>query len=143
MRAAVQLLSRQDTKESRVAHVDGIQTFGGGIAQDVLIEYNTVFDLGQGCMVESAPHIGSVRNWTFRRNIYSTNSPTYLAAWGLDIIQSLDVTIENSTFCTVRWCGVGLRGKESTNGKILNNIFCDAERAVVDSAKRTSPPPIR
>ncbi len=77
-----------DTKEIRVAHVDCIQTFGGEGAKDVLFEYNTVFDWGQGCMVESEPHIGSVRNWTFRHNIYSSKLPTYPGAWGLDIIQT-------------------------------------------------------
>jgi hypothetical protein len=32
----------------------------------------------------------------------------------------------------VRWAAIGLRGKESSNGQIRNNILCDAERAVVD-----------
>ena len=123
-----------DTKESKVAHVDGIQTFtnNGEIAQDVLIEYNTCFDWGQGCMVESAPHVGSVRHWTFRHNIYSSKLPTYKGAWGLNIIQTLEVTIENNTFAGITWFGVGLRGKESTNGRIRNNIFCEVQRAVVD-----------
>jgi hypothetical protein len=105
----------------------------------VLIEYNTIFDWGQGCMVESAPHIGSVRNWTFRHNIYSSKSPTYRGAWGLDIIQSLDVTIEHNTFAAIVWCGVGLRGKESTHGKILSNLFCDSERAVLEGEKDFTP----
>ena len=73
-------------KEINVAHVDCIQTFtnNGEIAKDLLFEYNTCFDFHQGCMVESAPHIGSVRNWTFRGNIYSTNgSPRFLSGgWG-------------------------------------------------------------
>ena len=42
------------------------------------------------------------------------------------------MTIENNTISTVRWAAIGLRGKESTGGRILNNILCDAERAVVD-----------
>jgi len=76
-----------DTKESRIAHVDCIQTFtnNGEIAQDLLFEFNTCFDWGQGCMVESAPHLGSVRNWTFRHNIYSSDLPTYKGAWGLNL----------------------------------------------------------
>jgi hypothetical protein len=88
------------TSEIKVAHVDGIQTFmnNSGMAQDLIFEYNTCFDWGQGCMVESAPHIGSVRNWTFRHNIFSSKLPTYKGAWGLNIIQTPDVTIENNTF---------------------------------------------
>ena len=122
------------TSEIKVAHVDGIQTFmnNGGMAQDLIFEYNTCFDWGQGCMVESAPHIGSVRNWTFRHNIFSSKLPTYKGAWGLNIIQTPDVTIENNTFAGITWFGVGLRGKESTNGQIRNNIICDVQRAVVD-----------
>jgi hypothetical protein len=122
------------TSEIKVAHVDCIQTFmnNGGMAQDLLFEFNTCFDWGQGAMVESAPYIGSVRNWTWRHNIYSSKLPTYKGAWGLDVIQTPDVTIENNTFAGITWCGVGLRGKESTNGQIRNNLFCDAQRAVVD-----------
>jgi hypothetical protein len=52
--------------------------------------------------------------------------------WGPDIIQTPDVTIANNTIATVRWAAIGLRGKESTNGQIRNNILGDAERAVVD-----------
>ena len=49
--------------EIKTAHVDCLQTFtiNGEIAQDLLFEYNTCFDFHQMCMVESAPHIGSVR----------------------------------------------------------------------------------
>ncbi len=119
--------------EIRVAHVDGLQTFtvNGEIAQDVLFESNTCFDFHQLCMVESAPHIGSVRNWTLRGNIVSANAPTMSGGWGPDIIQTPEVTIANNTICTVRWATIGLRGKESTGGHILNNILCNAERAVV------------
>jgi hypothetical protein len=122
------------TSEIKVAHVDCIQTFmnNGGMAQDLLFEFNTCFDWGQGAMVESAPYIGSVRNWTWRHNIYSSKLPTYKGAWGLDVIQTPDVTVENNTFAGIAWCGVGLRGKESTHGRIRNNLFCDAQRAVVD-----------
>jgi len=127
--------------EIKVAHVDCIQTFmnNGGMAQDLLFEFNTCFDWGQGAMVESAPYIGSVRGWTFRHNIYSSKLPTYKGAWGLDIIQTPDVTIENDTFAGITWCGVGLRGKESTNGQIRNNIFCEAQRAVVDGDSDFTP----
>jgi len=120
--------------EIRVAHVDCLQTFtvNGEIAQDLLFEDNTCFDFHQMCMVESAPHIGSVSNWTFRGNIIAANSPTMSGGWGPDIIQTLDVTIANNTISTVRWATIGLRGKESTNGQIRNNILCDAERAIVD-----------
>ena len=122
------------TSEIKVAHVDAIQTFmnNGGMAQDLLFEFNTCFDWGQGAMVESTPYIGSVRNWTWRYNIYSSHRPTYKGAWGLDVIQTPDVTIENNTFAGISWCGVGLRGKESTNGQIRNNLFCEMQRAVVD-----------
>jgi len=50
--------------EIRVAHVDCLQTFtvNGEIAQDLRFENNTCFDFHQLCMVESAPHIGSVSN---------------------------------------------------------------------------------
>jgi hypothetical protein len=72
------------SSEIRVAHVDCLQTFtvNGEIAQDLLFEYNTCFDFHQMCMVESAPHIGSVRNWTLRGNIVSANSPTMSGGWG-------------------------------------------------------------
>jgi hypothetical protein len=83
-------------------------------------------------MVESAPHIGSVRGWTFRHNIISANAPTLRGGWGPDIIQTLDVTIENCTISTVNWAAIGLRGKESTGGLIRNNILCEAQRAVDD-----------
>ncbi len=99
---------------------------------DLLFEDNACFDFHQMCMVESAPHIGSVRGWTFRRNIASPNSPAMRGGWGPDIIQTLDVTIENCTISTVNWAAIGLRGKESTGGLIRNNILCEAERAVVD-----------
>ncbi len=120
--------------EIRIAHVDCLQTFtnNGEIAKDLLFEYNTCFDFHQMCMVESAPHLGSVRNWTFRGNIVSANSPTMSGGWGPDIIQTPDVTIANNTISTVRWAAIGLRGKESTNGQIRNNILSSAERAVVD-----------
>jgi hypothetical protein len=125
------------TSEIKVAHVDCIQTFmnNGGMAQDLLFEFNTCFDWGQGAMVESAPYIGSVRNWAWRHNIYSSNLPTYKGAWGLDVIQTPDVTIENNTFAGITWCGVGLRGKESTNGQIRNNLFYDMQQAVLDGNK--------
>ncbi|MGO8696237.1 MAG: DUF1565 domain-containing protein [Limisphaerales bacterium] len=125
------------TSEIKVAHVDCIQTFMGKdtMAQDVLIENNTCFDFGEGAMVESKPNIGSVRNWTWRRNIYSSKLPTYPGAWGLDVIQTLDVTVENNTFVGIHWCGVGLRGKESTNGQIRNNLFYDMRQAVLDGNK--------
>jgi hypothetical protein len=121
-------------KEIKTAHVDCLQTFcnNGEIAQDLLFENNACFDFHQMCMVESAPHIGNVRNWTFRRNIVSPNLPEMRGGWGPDIIQTLNVTIENCTISSVNWACVGLRGKEATGGVIHNNIFCDAERAVID-----------
>ena len=120
--------------EIRTAHVDCLQTFtnNGEIAQDLVFENNTCFDFHQLCMVESAPHIGSVKDWTFRGNIVSANSPTMSGGWGPDIIQTLNVTIENNTIFKVRWAAIGLRGKESTNGQIRNNILGNADRAVVD-----------
>ena len=127
-------------QEIKTAHVDCLQTFtnNGEIAMDLLFEHNTCFDFHQMCMVESAPHIGSVRGWTFRHNIVSTNSPTMRGGWGPDIIQTLDVTIENCTISTVNWATIGLRGKESTGGLIRNNILCEAERAVVDGDQHFS-----
>jgi hypothetical protein len=92
--------------------------------------------------VESAPHIGSVRGWTFRYNIVSPNSPALRGGWGPDIIQTPDVTIENCTISTVNWATIGLRGKESTNGQIRNNILCDAERAVDDRMDFTPAKPV-
>lgn len=132
-----------DTRESKTAHVDAVQTFtnNGEIAQDLLFEHNTCFDWGQGCMVESAPHIGSVRNWTFRHNIYSSDLSIYKGAWGLNLIQTPDVTIENNTFAGITWFGVGLRGKESTNGQIRNNIFCQVRKAVEDRMDFTASNP--
>lgn len=43
------------TSEIEVARVDCIRTFMGKdtLAQDLLFEYNTCFDWGQGAMVES------------------------------------------------------------------------------------------
>jgi hypothetical protein len=105
----------------------------------VLFEFNTCFDWGQGAMVESAPYIGSVRNWTWRHNIYSSNRPTYKGAWGLDVIQTPAVTVENNTFAGILWCGVGLRGKESTHGQIRNNLFCESQRAVLESESDFTP----
>ena len=131
-------------EEIKTAHVDCLQTFtnNGEIATDLLFEYNTCFDFHQMCMVESAPHIGSVRGWTFRYNIISPNSPTMSGGWGPDIIQTLDVTIENCTFSTVNWACIGLRGKESTNGQIRNNILCQAQRAVDDRMDFTPANPV-
>ena len=122
---------------SRFAHVDCIQTFtnNGEIAQDLIFQYNTCFDFHQGCMVESAPHIGSVRNWTFRGNIMAPNSPAMRGGWGPDICQTLDVTIENNTISSALWATIGLRGKESTNGQIRNNILCDSQKAVIHGDK--------
>jgi len=120
-------------EEIKTAHVDCLQTFtvNGEIATDLLFEYNTCFDFHQMCMVESAPHLGSVRGWTLRHNIVSANAPGMRGGWGPDIIQTPDVTIENCTISTVNWATIGLRGKESTGGLIRNNILCDAERAVI------------
>ncbi|MGA2657487.1 MAG: hypothetical protein ABSH34_08185 [Verrucomicrobiota bacterium] len=42
------------------------------------------------------------------------------------------MTIENNTFAGINWCGVGLRGKESSNGQIRNNLFYDMQQAVLD-----------
>ena len=130
--------------EIRSAHVDCLQTFtvNGEIAQDLVFEDNTCFDFHQMCMVESAPHIGSVRGWTFRRNIVSANAPTMSGGWGPDIIQTPDVTIDRNTISTVRWAAIGLRGKESTNGQIRNNILCHAERAVDDRMDFTPAKPV-
>ncbi len=130
--------------EIKTAHVDCLQTFcnNGEIAMDLLFENNACFDFHQMCMVESAPHIGSVRHWTFRHNIVSPNSPAMRGGWGPDIIQTPDVTIENCTISTVNWATIGLRGKESTNGQIRNNILCDAERAVDDRMDFTPANPL-
>jgi len=121
-------------QEIKTAHVDCLQTFtnNGEIAMDVLFEHNSCFDFHQMCMVESAPHLGSVRGWIFRHNIISANSPTMRGGWGPDIVQTLDVTIENCTISTVNWACIGLRGQESTGGVIRNNILCEAQRAVDD-----------
>jgi len=124
-------------EEIKTAHVDCLQTFSnnGEIAMDLLFEHNTCFDFHQMCMVESAPHLGNVRHWTFRHNIVSPNSPALHGGWGPDIIQTPDVTIENCTIAKVNWATIGLRGKESTDGVIRNNILCEAERAVVHGDK--------
>ncbi len=121
-------------QEIKTAHVDCLQTFtnNGEIAMDLLFEYNTCFDFHQMCMVESAPHIGSVRGWTFRHDIVSAQGPTLRGGWGPDIVQTLDVTIENCTIAKAAWATIGLRGQESTGGQIRNNILCEAERAVDD-----------
>jgi hypothetical protein len=131
-------------EEIKTAHVDCLQTFcnNGEIAQDLLFEHNTCFDFHQMCMVESAPHIGNVRGWTFRHNIISPNAPTMRGGWGPDIIQTPDVTIENCTISTVNWATIGLRGKESTGGLIRNNILCEAERAVDDRMDFTPANPV-
>jgi hypothetical protein len=131
-------------EEIKTAHVDCLQTFcnNGEIAMDLVFEHNTCFDFHQMCMVESAPHIGSVRGWTFRHNIVSPNSPALRGGWGPDIIQTPDVTIENCTISTVNWATIGLRGKESTNGQIRNNILCEAERAVDDTMDFTPSKPV-
>jgi hypothetical protein len=131
-------------EEIQTAHVDCLQTFcnNGEMAQDLFFEHNTCFDFHQLCMVESAPHIGNVRGWTFRHNIISPNAPTMRGGWGPDIIQTPDVTIENCTISTVNWAAIGLRGKESTGGLIRNNILCEAERAVDDTMDFTPAKPV-
>jgi hypothetical protein len=43
--------------------------------------------------------------------------------------------VENNTFAGIAWCGVGLRGKESTHGQIRNNLFYDMQQAVLDGSK--------
>ena len=131
-------------EEIKTAHVDCLQTFtvNGEIAQDLLFEDNACFDFHQMCMVESAPHLGSVSNWTFRGNIVAANSPTMSGGWGPDIIQTLDVTIANNTISTVHWACIGLRGQESTHGLIRDNILCDAERAVDDRMDFTPANPV-
>ena len=129
-------------KEIKVAHVDGIQTFtdNGEIAVDALIEYNMICDYHEGCMVDGAPRIGNVRNWTFLGDIYCPNSPTMHGGWGPDICVTPNVTVENCTVSQVAWACVGLRGKESTNGHIFNNILVDAQRAVDDRMDFPRPP---
>ncbi len=121
-------------EEIKTAHVDCLQTFSvnGEVATDVVFEDNACFDFHQLCMVESAPHIGNVRGWTFRRVIASPNAPGMRGGWGPDIIQTPEVTIEHCTISTVNWADIGLRGKESTGGVIRDNILCEAERPVVD-----------
>jgi hypothetical protein len=128
-------------QEIKTAHVDCIQTFPGKgqSAVDLLFEDNACFDFHQMCMVERLAPNANLRGWTFRRNIASTNSPAMRGGWGPDIIQTLDVTLENNTISTVNWSTIGLRGKESTNGQIRNNILCDAQRAVVDGDESFSP----
>lgn len=121
------------SSEIRVAHVDCLQTFtvNGEVSRDLVFENNTCFDFHQMCMVEGAPNIGNVKNWTLRGNIMSAGSPSMSGGWGPDIIQTPDVIIANNTISGVRWATIGLRGKESTNGQIKNNILCHAERAVI------------
>jgi hypothetical protein len=131
-------------QEIKTAHVDCLQTFtnNGEIAMDLLFEHNTCFDFHQMCMVESTPHLGSVRGWTFRHNIISPNSPTMRGGWGPDIVQTINVTIENCTISTMNWACIGLRGAESTGGLIRNNILCDAQRAVDDRMDFTPANPV-
>jgi hypothetical protein len=62
--------------------------------------------------------------------------------WGPDIIQTPDVTIENCTISTVNWAAIGLRGKESTGGRIFDNILANAERAVDDRMDFTPSNPV-
>jgi hypothetical protein len=128
-------------REIKTAHVDCLQTFpgNGDSATGLLFENNACFDFHQMCMVETLGPKASLRDWTFRHNIASTNSPTMRGGWGPDIIHTLDVTIENNTIATVNWSTIGLRGKESTNGQIRNNILCDAQCAVVDGDETFSP----
>lgn len=122
------------SEEIRVAHVDCLQTFtvNGEVARDLQFEQNTCFDFHQMCMVESAPHLGSVRNWSLVGNIVSAGGPSIRAGWGPDIIQTPGVTIAHNTIAFVRWSAIGLRGKESTGGQIRDNILCHAERALID-----------
>jgi hypothetical protein len=128
-------------REIRTAHVDCIQTFprDGESAVDLLFENNVCFDFHQMCMVETLGPHAELGRWTFRGNIASTDSPTMRGGWGPDIIHTTDVTIENNTFSTVNWSTIGLRGKESTNGQIRNNILCRAQRAVVDGDEAFTP----
>jgi len=121
-----------DTQESKVAHVDGIQSFAvnGEIAENLLFEHNAVFDWGQGCMVSCEPNVGNIRNFTFRRNIFSSFLPAYKGAWGVNLIDVPNVTVEHNTFCGIVWYGAGLRGPNATGGRIVGNIFQDISSPV-------------
>jgi len=121
-------------REIKSAHVDCLQTFPGNgqSALGVLFECNVCFDFHQMCMVEKLAPNASLGGWSFRGNIAATNSPAMRGGWCPDIINTFSVTLENNTFSSVNWSTIGLRGKESTNGQIRNNILCDAQRAVVD-----------
>ena len=139
---SLQLLPRQQLsgRSRRPTWIASRRSRATAIARwTLLFEYNVCFDFHQMCMVERLGPNADLRDWTFRHNIASTNSPTMRGGWGPDIIQTLDVTLENNTISTVNWSTIGLRGKESTNGQIRNNILCDAERAVVDGDETFSP----
>ena len=84
LRRAVQLLPWHrhvgDQGRPRGLHSDVHEQRGDGAGPALRVQH--MFRLGPGGMVESAPHIGSVRNWTWRRNIYSSKLPTYAGAGG-------------------------------------------------------------
>lgn len=58
--------------EIKGSHTDGFQVFDDNnlISRDILIEENVVNDFAQGLMMEvHHPEAGTIKNWTFRRNI--------------------------------------------------------------------------
>jgi len=133
-----------DSQETKTAHVDGIQTFAvnGETAENSVFEDNVVCDWGQGCMASCEPHVGNIRRFTFRRNIFSSGTPAYRGAWGVNLIDVPDVTIENNTFAAIVWFGAGLRGKNSTNGRIAGNLFYDISAAVNDKGRPATGGPV-
>ena len=133
-----------DTRESKVAHVDGIQSFAvnGEIAENLVFEENVVCDWGQGCMVSCAPNVGNIRAFSFRRNIFTSGLPSYNGAWGVNLIDVPDVKIENNTFASIVWYGAGLRGPNTTGGRIAGNLFYDISAAVNDRGRPETGGPV-
>lgn len=124
-----------DTRETKQSHVDGSQVFTahGLGAKHVLLEHNVIFDWGQGCMVSGSGNIGNVSDWTWRHNIFSSNTEKYRGAWGLCVVNTPNAVIENNTFATILYYGVGLVGTHSTNGRIVNNLCYDiGDTGIID-----------
>jgi glutathione peroxidase len=132
------------SRETKQAHVDGIQSFAvnGETAEDLVFEDNVVCDWGQGCMVSVEPNVGHIRRFTFRRNLFTSGTPAYRGAWGVNLIDVPDVTIENNTFASIVWFGAGLRGKNATNGRIAGNLFYDISAAVNDKGRPETGGPV-
>jgi hypothetical protein len=109
-----------DFGEVGSAHVDCFQTFdnNGEHVHNILVEGNTCFVFHQGFMGEASFHENS-SHVTFRNNVFAHGG-----AWGIDVHQIDNVTVQNNTFYDITHHGAGFRNN-SLNNAVINNVFYD------------------